>query len=75
MDCYLRFTSDNYDAKDIHNKFSNLTNASINKENMKAKQEDDIEHKDGLKIDGNMWFSSQFSQYLNMIQADTGYVS
>lgn len=42
---------------------------------MKAKQEDDIEHKDGLKIDGNMWFSSQFSQYLNMVQADTGYVS
>ena len=42
---------------------------------MKAKQEDDIEHKDGLNIDGNMWFSSQFSQYLNMVQADTGYVS
>ena len=67
MDCYLRFTSDNYDAKDIHNKFSNLTNASINKENMKAKQEDDNDQKDGLKIDGNMWISAQFSHYLNVV--------
>jgi hypothetical protein len=42
------------------------------KENMKAKQEDDNDQKDGLKIDGNMWFSNQFSHYLNMVQADTG---
>ena len=48
VDCYLRFTSDNYDSKDIHNKFSNLTNASINKENIKVKkdQEEDIDIED-----------------------------
>ena len=42
------------------------------KENMKAKQEDDNDQKDGLKIDGNMWFSAQFSHYLNVVQAETG---
>ena len=44
----MRFTSDNYDSKDIHNKFSNLTNASINKENIKVKkdQEEDIDIED-----------------------------
>jgi hypothetical protein len=31
----LRFTSDNYDPNKLHNKFSNLTNATINKENVK----------------------------------------
>ena len=32
---YLRFTSDNYDPNQLHNKFANLTNATINKENIK----------------------------------------
>ena len=32
---YLRFTSDNYDPNNLHNKFANLTNATVNKENIK----------------------------------------
>lgn len=38
---YLRFTSDNYDPNKLHNKFSNLTNATINKENVKLDIFDD----------------------------------
>jgi tubulin monoglycylase TTLL3/8 len=63
---YLRFTSDNYDPNQLHNKFANLTNASINKENKKVL---DIFHNQDLgvkgefseldgeqfKIHGNMW--------------------
>ena len=31
----MRFTSDNYDPNQLHNKYANLTNATINKENIK----------------------------------------
>lgn len=33
---YLRFTSENYDPNNLHNKFGNLTNATLNKENIKT---------------------------------------
>jgi tubulin monoglycylase TTLL3/8 len=59
---YLRFTSDNYDPNQLHNKFSNLTNATINKENVKLDIFEDkdlscsLNEKDqSLKIEGNMW--------------------
>lgn len=65
---YLRFTSDNYDPNKLHNKFSNLTNATINKENVKLDIFDENQFASSLnlgaeeddkafKIDGNMWFS------------------
>tara|TARA_B110000285_G_C14985619_1_gene543653 strand:+ start:258 stop:797 length:540 start_codon:yes stop_codon:yes gene_type:complete len=63
---YLRFTSDNYDPNQLHNKFANLTNATINKENMKADifETTEFSHdinlqakseKEQLKIVGNMY--------------------
>lgn len=63
---YLRFTSDNYDPNQLHNKFANLTNATVSKENTKSL--DIFEDKDfsvkfslsdseaqEFKIEGNMW--------------------
>lgn len=59
---YLRFTSDNYDPNNLSNKFSNLTNATINKENIKEDEfvEKDEKEKDeaskySLKIEGSMY--------------------
>jgi hypothetical protein len=63
---YLRFTSDNYDPNQLNNKFANLTNATINKENIKVDQAEDKEFNsrmnitdaqeiDKLRIHGNMW--------------------
>jgi len=60
---YLRFTSENYDPNQLHNKFSNLTNATINKENIKEdnfstqdENEKDISNsKISLKIEENMY--------------------
>jgi len=59
---YLRFTSENYDPNQLHNKFSNLTNATVNKENIK----EDI-HGGGNdeKIAENMYTNFQFAEYLN----------
>ena len=64
---YLRFTSENYDANQLHNKFANLTNATINKENIKLDIfEDNHSTKigDDLKIEGNMWTNYQFEKFL-----------
>ena len=77
---YLRFTSENYNPNELHNKFSNLTNATINKENnVKLDIFEDTEsshkiklsdtEKDFLKIEGNMWTTQQFEAYLNKKQA------
>jgi hypothetical protein len=69
---YLRFTSDNYDPNQLHNKFANLTNATINKENVKLDIFEDqefstnlnISEKDTDKIEGNMWTNFQFEKFL-----------
>lgn len=72
---YLRFTSDNYDPNQLNNKFANLTNATINKENIKVTDVDDRDNFQGkisvndndeaemLKIVGNMWTNQQFELY------------
>lgn len=69
---YLRFTSDNYDPNKLSNKFSNLTNATINKENIKNEKfinDEDVSietpNKNFLKIDGSMYTNYQFEAYLN----------
>lgn len=66
---YLRFTSDNYDPNNLHNKYSNLTNATINKENIKEDkfESEDEEDKTNLKmkIVENMYTNYQFEAYLN----------
>ena len=45
-ECYLRFTSDNYDPKMLHNKFMHLTNNSI------ATLSKNFQNS---AIEGNMW--------------------
>lgn len=70
---YLRFTSENYDPNKLHNKFSNLTNATINKENIRQQPDMDEEepaskdtpHSTSLRIEGNMYTNYQFEYYLN----------
>lgn len=52
MKPYLRFTSEDYDASQLHNKFSHLTNASINKNNKQASR---VKTKGKYKIRDNMW--------------------
>jgi hypothetical protein len=71
---YLRFTSDNYDPNQLHNKYANLTNATINKENIKEDTyEDNLSigtpnEKESLKIEGNMYTNYQFENYLRKYQ-------
>lgn len=69
---YLRFTSDNYDPNQLHNKYAQLTNATINKENIKEdkfKEHDVAETDKTLKIVGNMYTSNQFEEYLRQYSA------
>jgi len=54
-ECYLRFTSDNYDPTRLHNKFMHLTNNCI------ASQSKNFN--EGT-IEGNMWHGAQFAQYM-----------
>ena len=58
---YLRFTSEDYDPSKLRNKFTQLTNASISKENYNSKQS-----KTGgkYKIINNMWETENFAEYL-----------
>jgi len=80
---YLRFTSENYDPNQLHNKYSNLTNATVNKENsgkLDIFEEKDFSIKFGLnetevedlKIEGNMWTGFQFENYLQRIAKKQG---
>ena len=55
-ECYLRFTSDNYDPSRLHNKFMHLTNNCI------ASQSKNF---DNSSIEGNMWNHVQFASYLD----------
>lgn len=58
---YLRFTSEDYDPYKLHNKFTQLTNASISKENQNASQS---KTRGKYKIQNNMWETENFSNYL-----------
>jgi tubulin monoglycylase TTLL3/8 len=62
MEPYLRFTSDNYDPNQLHNKYANLTNATLNKENNPGDENDG-----DLSIIGNMWHGNQFETYLQSL--------
>ena len=61
MQPYLRFTSEDYDATQLHNKFMHLTNASINKHNKNGKS---VKSKGKYKIFNNMWETENFKEYL-----------
>jgi hypothetical protein len=54
---YLRFTSEDYDPNQLKNKFMHLTNASISKYNLNAKQE---KSRGKYKILNNMWETENF---------------
>lgn len=54
-ECYLRFTAEEYDPKDLENKMSHLTNNSIQKKGENFYKSD---------IEGNMWTQEQFEGYL-----------
>ena len=51
---YLRFTSEDYNDKQLHNKYSHLTNATVNKGKMQYKS------KGKYKIKNNMWETENF---------------
>ena len=54
-ECYIRFSAEDYDAKNVNNKFIHLTNNSIG-----------AYHKNfsNSHIKGNMFFQEEFSNYL-----------
>ena len=54
---YLRFTSEDYDANQLKNKFMHLTNASISKYNVNGKTE---KSRGQYKILNNMWETENF---------------
>ena len=58
---YLRFTSEDYDPNQLKNKFMHLTNASISKYNLNAKQE---KSRGKYKILNNMWETENFQDFL-----------
>ena len=57
---YLRFTAEDYDPRQIENKFMHLTNATVSKKAKGSK-----EHEVGqYKISDNMWESKDFDTFL-----------
>jgi tubulin monoglycylase TTLL3/8 len=54
-ECYIRFSAIDYDPKEVSNKFIHLTNNSI----AAYSKEFDSSH-----IKGNMFFQSEFEQFL-----------
>lgn len=50
-ECYLRFTAEEYDPKDLENKMSHLTNNSIQKKG---------ENYNNSEIEENMWTQEEF---------------
>jgi tubulin monoglycylase TTLL3/8 len=53
-ECYVRFSADTYNPKDLGNRFSHLTNNSIVKHSEKF---------DTSEIDGNMWTCAEFAKH------------
>jgi len=64
-ECYIRFSCNDYDARNYKNLFSHLTNNSVAKKC--------IERPDNRrmlnKIPGNMWTLAEFREYLNKVPA------
>lgn len=64
----MRFTSDNYDPNQLHNKFANLTNACINKENLGSEQANNLDVFEGVEfstkvvLDGGKMSSDDFAK-------------
>ena len=66
MKPYLRFTAEDYNANQLHNKFSHLTNATVSKGKSQSKV------KGKYKIKNNMWTTEDFAQFLeNEYSADS----
>ena len=53
-ECYIRFTTQEYDVDNLDNELQHLTNNSIGKKYM-AKHDE---------IQGNMWFQEEFAEWL-----------
>ncbi|KAF0732728.1 hypothetical protein Ae201684_010259 [Aphanomyces euteiches] len=74
LDCYLRFSSEEYQVDDLSDQFVHLTNNSIQKngENFyKAYSTED----GSMTVEGNMWHSDDLNEYLNRkfgLDAETG---
>ena len=54
---YVRFSAENYNADNVGNLFSHLTNNSIAKHSKKF---------ENSEIEGNMWDTYQFKEYINV---------
>ncbi|CAD8054671.1 unnamed protein product [Paramecium primaurelia] len=54
-ECYIRFSAEEFDINQFHNKFAHLTNNAIAKYSQKFYESD---------IKGNMWTQEEFQQYL-----------
>ena len=53
-DCYIRFAAEDYEFTKVNNKFAHLTNYSVAK----------YSKKDDHTIEGNMWDTTQMSDYI-----------
>ena len=62
--CYIRFSSQDYDPKKTENLFSHLTNNSITSKQIKIGDD-----KNFNKIPGNMWYLEQMKTYLNSLNS------
>lgn len=56
---YIRFTAQDYNSKELNNKFAHLTNAAVSKESKSQ-----VKKKGKYKILQNMWDSESFQDYL-----------
>ncbi|CCI42831.1 unnamed protein product [Albugo candida] len=69
-DCYLRFSSEEYQVHDLSDPYVHLTNNSIQKQSDKF--HDIYKTEDGnMVVEGNMWHSDDFIQYLQSRSAAT----
>jgi len=59
-DCYVRFSSEDYDHRRTDNLFSHLTNNAINAKKIRMADDKNFD-----KIPGNMWFLEQLKGHLN----------
>lgn len=67
---YLRFSSADYDPKNLHSKFAHLTNACVSEANPNAASK--FKSKGKYKIKENMWHSKDFQFFLNNEYAKDG---
>lgn len=58
---YLRFTAEDYDSSKLRNKFSHLTNATINKDHQGKNKSKEVGK---YKISHNMWHVENFQEYI-----------